>query len=172
MGSHQHEPWLLENGNPKVLTREMRHGRTWPHCTQQVLKLTSQEVWSNSCFQGSMCHSLKLASPLARSYSWHQAFHSHPCHSYCHCCWVLWLWKSELFSLIAPFNLSNTCFFYKCSIAIWGHESQDDSGMLPTIKCFLPSWNLSPLHQIIRIEDTIQLLKLNIKKTYLSKITN
>jgi len=28
MGSHQHEPWLLENGNPKVLTREMRHGRT------------------------------------------------------------------------------------------------------------------------------------------------
>ncbi|XP_047180884.1 vacuolar cation/proton exchanger 3 [Vigna umbellata] len=28
MGSHQNEPWLLENGNPKVLTREMRHGRT------------------------------------------------------------------------------------------------------------------------------------------------
>ncbi|KAL9315342.1 hypothetical protein ACSQ67_016343 [Phaseolus vulgaris] len=26
--SHQQEPWLLENGNPKVLTREMRHGRT------------------------------------------------------------------------------------------------------------------------------------------------
>lgn len=28
MGSHETEPWLLENGNPKVLTREMRHGRT------------------------------------------------------------------------------------------------------------------------------------------------
>lgn len=28
MGSHQDQPWLLENGNPKVLTKEMRHGRT------------------------------------------------------------------------------------------------------------------------------------------------
>ncbi|MED6145852.1 Vacuolar cation/proton exchanger 3 [Stylosanthes scabra] len=26
MGSHQQEPWLLENGNLKVLTKEMRHG--------------------------------------------------------------------------------------------------------------------------------------------------
>lgn len=26
MGSHQQEPWLLENGKPKVLTKEMRHG--------------------------------------------------------------------------------------------------------------------------------------------------
>ncbi|KAH1155292.1 hypothetical protein GLYMA_18G200500v4 [Glycine max] len=28
MGSHQQEPWLLENGKPRVLTKENRHGRS------------------------------------------------------------------------------------------------------------------------------------------------
>ena len=28
MGSHQQEPWMLENGKLKGLSKEMRHGRT------------------------------------------------------------------------------------------------------------------------------------------------
>nr|AGI03023.1 calcium exchanger [Vigna unguiculata] len=44
MGSHQHEPWLLENGNPKVLTREMRHGRTAHSKSSNSLRKKSDQT--------------------------------------------------------------------------------------------------------------------------------
>jgi len=61
------------------------------------------------------------------------------------------------------FNLRKSNRSKQCMVGgfyvIWGHESQHDSGMLPTNQCFLPSWKPSLLHHIIRKEDTIQLLK-------------
>lgn len=73
--------------------------QAWPFCTQHVLHVFAQEVQPNSCLQASMCHTQKHPFKFARGYSWYQAFHSHPCHSSCHHCRVLWLWKSESLSL-------------------------------------------------------------------------
>ncbi|KAL1331006.1 hypothetical protein HN51_048265 [Arachis hypogaea] len=44
MGSRSHEesPWLLENGNPKVLTKDMRHGRTAHNMSSSSLRKKSE----------------------------------------------------------------------------------------------------------------------------------
>ena len=44
MGSHQQEPWLLENGKPRVLTKETRHGRSAHRMSSTSLRKKSSRT--------------------------------------------------------------------------------------------------------------------------------
>ena len=42
MGSRDQELWLMENGNPKLLSKEMRHGRTAHNMSSSSMRKKSE----------------------------------------------------------------------------------------------------------------------------------